>query len=468
MSRKFTATTDTIVADNLDDILTENGALSIGCWIKPYSLGGGSLSAIVSRENPGAVRFKTDGLAGAGNSFGFLIVGTTTLNRTAAAGTLSIGVNQYVLVTHDGSTTAVNCKLYHNGFEVAYDATFVTNGVTPTNNAGASTRIGSNNGTIRTFDGNISHIQIWNRVISPQEVRQSMYAPGSVRNGLRRYWPLYGTSGPEPDMAGLIGPLSNGVVTGAVLASGPPIGKLSRLNRRGGSIYKQPPSIGAVAYTKNLSDSFTFSDSISKDTLKHLIESWTLSHPVFSPSKDVLKHFTEAWTLSNSLSLIVLKAISDSLVLTETQNKNILRSISDSCVLSDTISKNFLKSITQSILVTEAAQKDVIKAFSDNFSISESLAKDILKSISDNLTLTESQAVSLIVALAALINFLPKGNIETHDKIAMLRDLIMTALSKSDIDFMENELVSTGMIKADSQDSKLDTDKLLYDWHGNE
>lgn len=41
------------------------------------------------------------------------------------------------------------------------------------------------------FPGQLAHIQIWNRLLNLGEFTQSMQWPGSVRNGLRGYWPMF-------------------------------------------------------------------------------------------------------------------------------------------------------------------------------------------------------------------------------------------------------------------------------------
>lgn len=51
------------------------------------------------------------------------------------------------------------------------------------------------------FDGAVSHVQFFNRLLSANEVRNALMSPGSVTNGLLGYWPIYGQLSPENDLS---------------------------------------------------------------------------------------------------------------------------------------------------------------------------------------------------------------------------------------------------------------------------
>lgn len=66
-------------------------------------------------------------------------------------------------------------------------------------------------------NGNICHAQVWNRVLTQNELLNAAFAPGSVTNGLLSYWPLYGQTSPEIDLGNLNTQLT--VNTGATATS---------------------------------------------------------------------------------------------------------------------------------------------------------------------------------------------------------------------------------------------------------
>lgn len=51
------------------------------------------------------------------------------------------------------------------------------------------------------FDGNMAHLQIFNRLLSTTEIRNALFSPGSLVNGLVGYWPLYGQLNPSIDLS---------------------------------------------------------------------------------------------------------------------------------------------------------------------------------------------------------------------------------------------------------------------------
>lgn len=432
MARFFNGTTDLINCGLITNLMGEDQAVSIAAWIKPVSLGESSLGYIVGRANT------TD-------AYGFLMVATSTIElfiggstalvRAASDNSVTLGVWQHVALTHDGSSTAANAHIYVNGIETAYKTT--TNGVTPTNNAALSIIIGNRGNAARTFNGSIAYVQIFDRQLSSEEIRGTMYSPGSIKNGLRRYYPLHGFSSPEPNLSGFDGPNSNGALTGTTLSSGPPIGRFG-LNRRG--LNRVVQAGGAGVLTINESLSITFSEQKAFDVLKVLAETLTLSHPVFFPAFNVLKTASDSITLTESQFKNVLKSIAQSVSITEStafnflkvisetvsisdsDALNLLKALSDSLTISETRSSNVLINRVDSLTLTESRSSDLIKVLTENLSITESQAKDFLKVISEAIAVSESSNVSLVGAVAALITFLLDGNIKTHDKLVMKTD----------------------------------------------
>lgn len=310
MSRVFDAVDDVILFAHSDTFLRESDPLTIAAWINYRSVGEGGLGSIVTRMVAGAsgIDFSMTGT----NTLNFIVIGTTSLTVKASNSIISPGVWAYIAVTWDGSTTATNVKIYVNALETTYAT--LTNGVAIADNATSLIRIGNRNNTARTFDGSISHVQIFNRVLSREEIRRLMFLPGSIRDGLVIYCPLYGGD-PEPDLSGNG---YNGTVTGALVGSDPPIGRGARLARRN-LITKSPQN--QFAYTKDLSQSITISNSISKDTLKVISQTCTITE---AQAKDILKAISQGFSLTESQAKNLLKVISQSLAISNNLDTNLM------------------------------------------------------------------------------------------------------------------------------------------------
>lgn len=135
---------------------------------------------------------------------------------------ISTGVWRYVSVTYNSDSTANRAVIYVNG-EIE-PSTAVANSASGTrvSDVGADFVIGNNQPLTGAMRGEISHAQAWNRILSVNEIIESMYKPGSIRSGLVGYWPCMGDS-PERDLSGNG---NTGAVTGATISrEGPPISR---------------------------------------------------------------------------------------------------------------------------------------------------------------------------------------------------------------------------------------------------
>lgn len=163
--------TDDSLSCGTADILQENAALTISAWINPDVAHLGAILGRRKGSSPfGGLFFRTN--LATSKAISLLVSGSTPLNRVSAVDTVTTGVWQHVLVTWDGSTTATNIHLYHNGVEVSYAIT--TNGVTLTDTSGGTTRIGGlqpDSGEIlNPFNGKIAIVEYWNVVLNAQEI----------------------------------------------------------------------------------------------------------------------------------------------------------------------------------------------------------------------------------------------------------------------------------------------------------
>lgn len=155
-----------------NSLITDLGPMTISAWIKPRSLGGGSLGKIVVKDtalSTGYWQFFVCTNASVDTLCFSTIYGTQTLNAFAAGPALKYGEWQHVAMTWDGSQTATNVHLYINGVETTYQ--------TQTNGSGASQSdaaldliIGNRGDGTRAFDGLIDEVRLYNRALTASEI----------------------------------------------------------------------------------------------------------------------------------------------------------------------------------------------------------------------------------------------------------------------------------------------------------
>lgn len=200
-SRDFDGVGDIINCGSAFTFLDALTPKTMIAWIYPETLGESSAGRIGNWVNSAATAGGTWRLDNTGgNCMVFQHVGTTTLLRRSSAGTITLNKWTAVAMTWDGSTTAANVHLYIDLIEPSYQTT--TNGVSLGVDGTTDFIIGNITSGIRTFNGNIAYVQIFDVVLTNSEIRQATYIPGSITRGLVGYWPLWGTASPEQDLSG--------------------------------------------------------------------------------------------------------------------------------------------------------------------------------------------------------------------------------------------------------------------------
>lgn len=95
-----------------------------------------------------------------------------------------------VCISYDFSTTTTPVVRLNS----ASVTPTVTTAVSPAPSGVATTQtgiaVGNRNSQSRCWDGNISHVQLWDRILSSSEMDQAVSAPGSVTSGLRLWWKM--------------------------------------------------------------------------------------------------------------------------------------------------------------------------------------------------------------------------------------------------------------------------------------
>ena len=111
------------------------------------------------------------------------------LNLRSSPNSLVLNKWNHWAVTWDGTNLTSGVKMYLNTVETTYvDG---TNGVEiAPNDSGIAGAVGASNAAANDFNGQIMHLQVWRRILSVDEIRQSMYLPGSVSEDLVQHYPL--------------------------------------------------------------------------------------------------------------------------------------------------------------------------------------------------------------------------------------------------------------------------------------
>jgi len=165
------------LAHNVNQIIPSvaNG-LTISAWVNPKSIG---------ESAGGRILVKTDAGTGSSNGFqyhmglqlvNFQLNGGSNIASTT--GTVPYGKWTHVLLTLSSAQIATH---YINGLsENIGDCVQTISNITTTQDVKIGNR---NGGTDRSYDGSISKVKMWNKVLSSEEIAQD-YAGGVVEDGL--------------------------------------------------------------------------------------------------------------------------------------------------------------------------------------------------------------------------------------------------------------------------------------------
>lgn len=131
--------------------------------------------------------------------------------------TITQDIWYFYAVTYNSSSSSNDPIIYRNG--VAVSLIDVSPSGTQNHNTSSELCFGAAQQGSNYLTGNLAHIQLFNRVLSPEEIKQIMRFPGSIVNGRTGYWPLFGSASPEPDYSGNG---NHGTVTGAIKGTSEP------------------------------------------------------------------------------------------------------------------------------------------------------------------------------------------------------------------------------------------------------
>ena len=186
-SRSFNGTTDRIDWTSVANLT--NSPITISAWV--YNSGAGATSDYIINIHPtgdaafGIVFYLYDV-----NLVGFIRNGTQPY--TWATGQFANWTNSWhhVLVTHDGTYDYSKIHIYLDGIESVLYAN-QQNGSAESTMAGSWSVDGRKFDDIRNFNGRISQVGVWNRVLTSTEITNLAigYAPSRDQSGLQFYFP---------------------------------------------------------------------------------------------------------------------------------------------------------------------------------------------------------------------------------------------------------------------------------------
>jgi hypothetical protein len=157
------------------------------------------------------------------------------------------------------------------------------------------------------------------------------------------------------------------------------------------------PGASGTAYTKSLSDSFALSETFTKVTSRYktVAESITLSETVtkrYSGFKTINDAITSAETFTKQFA--GYKSLSDSVPFSDNLSRqySAIRNINDSISASDSISKSFTATIIDSIATGDAENEQSSKLLNDILSSADSVSSTKGKAVnlSDSIAITET------------------------------------------------------------------------------
>ena len=158
------------------------------------------------------------GLYRAGHEIHFSLVGdgglTAFVKTSGVAGSLNNWYHwAYTWDASISSTFLSACKFYQDGVQgTVIDSFDGTKTVTQINNSDGDMQIGRRGANVNTWDGQISHVKMYDRALTQGEIIESVYNPEAIMKGLVSWWPLTTTGAKDMSGGGFNGTIVGGVV----------------------------------------------------------------------------------------------------------------------------------------------------------------------------------------------------------------------------------------------------------------
>lgn len=171
-SRSFNGTTDRI--DWSNQFNTKAKEITISVWVYFSRLTGDQYIFRINDAGTSGLGIYNLNTTTGGGSFQLTKPGSTNLLKYSAGSTLSTGAWIHLLATHDGThSDHTKVHLYKDGIEVTYGGG--VNGANETEQSGTYSIGGRTADDIRNLQGYVSHLALWNRILSAEEISGLAY-----------------------------------------------------------------------------------------------------------------------------------------------------------------------------------------------------------------------------------------------------------------------------------------------------
>lgn len=143
--------------------------------------------------------------------------------------------------------------------------------------------------------------------------------------------------------------------------------------------------------SRQLTESVTLSDNLTKLLLRIVTETISISD-VLDLVVVFVKELSETLTLTDTVAKLTGKPLTEGVTLTDTQTHAITRSLIESLSLTDLVSRLTSKTINESITLSDAITTAIVfvKLLTETLSLSDSTLKTVNRSLLEGLTLTDT------------------------------------------------------------------------------
>ncbi len=155
-------------------IVNDLSQLTIEALVYPRTTGAGGFGRILHKGEPSGNTTQyfsifTDSADHVGhNLWAFYSTWTTNQGQWVSTADMNLNAWQHIIFTYDFSSTGNNPLMYLNGIPNALTQDQIPGGSAPTDTD--ILYIGNRGTATRNFDGKISYVRLWNRIVTPTEV----------------------------------------------------------------------------------------------------------------------------------------------------------------------------------------------------------------------------------------------------------------------------------------------------------
>lgn len=180
----------------------------------------------------------------------------------------------------------------------------------------------------------------------------------------------------------------------AVIAKNP-----FRIYKSGLPFFGKAP-VGAQNYTKTLTDTFVFSEALTKSLSRTNNDSFGLAETIL---KSLSRALSDTFAASDTIIRSPTKVLTDTTTPSESLTRSMSRSISDTTTPADTLAKQLQRSLTDSGSISDSMTKMPGKSFAETMSLTDTIVRQAQKVLTDTVSLAETLIRALSRALSDVV-----------------------------------------------------------------